>query len=75
MLSTYHALAWQTTSRSRGFTKSDRSQNVFGSGSNPSDVKKRSPMRTISSGVTFRALRMSSSDTRYGPPPGGATMS
>src|SRR5918999_555761 len=26
-----HALAWQTTSRSRGFTKRDRSQNVFGS--------------------------------------------
>ena len=42
-LSMSHALAWQTTSRSRGFTNSERSQNVFGSGSNPSEVKKRSP--------------------------------
>ena len=35
---TSQALAWQTTSRSRGRTKSDRDQNVAGSGANPSDV-------------------------------------
>src|SRR5260370_16633948 len=45
--STSHALAWQTTSRSAGFVKSDLSQNVFGSGANPSDVKKLSPYFTI----------------------------
>ena len=33
-----HALAWQTTSRSFGRTKSERSQNVFGSGAKPSEV-------------------------------------
>ena len=41
--STSQALAWQTTSRSCGFTNSERSQNVAGSGSKPSEVKKRSP--------------------------------
>ena len=30
-----HALAWQTTSRSRGRVKSERSQNVCGSGVEP----------------------------------------
>ena len=55
--STFHALAWHTTSRSRGLTNSDRSQNVFGSGSNPSEVKKRSPMRTISSGSSRLRLQ------------------
>ena len=43
LLSISHALAWQTTSRSRGFTTSERVQNVFGSWGRPSDVKKRSP--------------------------------
>ncbi len=47
-----HALAWHTTSRSAGFVNSDRSQNVAGSGWNPSDVKKRSPCRTISRAST-----------------------
>ena len=30
-----HALAWQTTSRSRGRVSSERSQNVLGSGAKP----------------------------------------
>src|SRR5437899_2438975 len=34
-LSTSHALAWQTTSRSRGFTNNDLSQNVGGRAANP----------------------------------------
>ena len=42
-LSTSQAEAWHTTSRSFGFVKSERSQNVWGRGSNPSEVKKRSP--------------------------------
>ena len=33
-----HALAWQTTSRSAGFVKSERAQNVSGSGAKPSEV-------------------------------------
>ena len=33
-----HALAWQTTSRSRGRTNSERDQKVDGSGANPSEV-------------------------------------
>ena len=41
--STSQALAWHTTSRSRGFRNSERSQNVSGSGAKPSDVKKLSP--------------------------------
>ncbi len=45
--STSQALAWHTTSRSRGFTKSERFQNVSGSGAKPSDVKKPSPYFTI----------------------------
>ena len=61
-LSMSQALAWQTTSRSRGLTNSDRSQNVFGSGSKPSDVKNRSAMRTISSASTFLALSRSVSE-------------
>jgi len=32
------ALAWQTTSRSLGLVKSDRSQKVGGSGSKPRDL-------------------------------------
>ena len=44
---TSQALAWQTTSRSRGFVSIERSQNVFGSGSRPSEVKKPSARCTI----------------------------
>jgi hypothetical protein len=54
-LSIDHALAWHTTSRSAGWTKSERSQNVCGSVRKPSDVKKRSPIRTISRASTFFA--------------------
>jgi hypothetical protein len=57
-----HALAWQTTSRSLGLTNSDRSQNVFGSGARPSEVKKRSAIRTISMGSTFFASSRSVSE-------------
>jgi hypothetical protein len=46
--SMFQALAWQTTSRSRGWVNMDRSQNVAGSGSRPSDEKKRSAARVIS---------------------------
>ena len=38
---TSHALAWQTTSLPVGLVNIERSQNVSGSGSRPSDVKKR----------------------------------
>src|SRR6266851_9458604 len=41
------ALAWQTTSRSKGLVNIERSQKVWGSGSNPSEVKKASPILTI----------------------------
>ena len=34
----YQALAWHTTSRSRGRENKDRSQNVGGSESKPSEV-------------------------------------
>ena len=34
----YHALAWHTTSRSRGLENWDRSQNVAGRESKPSEV-------------------------------------
>src|SRR4030095_7528655 len=47
LLSTSHALAWQTTSRSAGFVKSDRSQKVGGSFSKPIDIKKPSPYFTM----------------------------
>jgi hypothetical protein len=47
LVSTSQALAWHTTSRSAGFTNSDRSQNVCGSGAKPSEVKKASPACTI----------------------------
>ena len=40
--STSQADAWQTTSRSVGFTNNDRCQNVAGSSSNPSELKKGS---------------------------------
>ena len=53
------ALAWQTTSRSRGFTNSERSQNVFGSGAKPSEVKKPSPYFTMPMGSTFFAFSRS----------------
>src|ERR1700674_629048 len=56
--STSHALAWQTTSRSAGFVKSDLSQNVFGSGANPSDVKKFSPYFTIPRGSVFSCTQL-----------------
>ena len=69
-----HALAWQTTSRSRGFRKSDRSQNVFGRGANPRDVKNRSPILTISSGSILCAFRLSVSE-KIGFSPWGDTMS
>ena len=42
-LSMSQALAWHTTSRSRGLTNSERSQKVLGSGAKPSDLKKPSP--------------------------------
>ncbi len=42
-----HALAWQTTSRSRGLVSIERVQNVLGSESKPSEVKKPSPKRNI----------------------------
>jgi len=45
--STVQALAWQTTSRSRGLTNIERVQKVSGSGAMPSEVKKRSPVSTI----------------------------
>ncbi len=51
-----HALAWQMTSRSRGLTKSDRSQNVCGSGAKPSDVKKRSAVCAMSTAVSLCAV-------------------
>src|SRR5678815_66877 len=47
LLSTSHALAWQTTSRSAGFVNKERSQKVGGSFSNPIDMKKPSPYFTI----------------------------
>src|SRR5467141_118888 len=53
--STSQALAWQTTSRSAGLVNNDRSQNVFGSGANPSDVKNPSPYRTIPCASVFRS--------------------
>ena len=43
---------------SRGLTNRDRSQNVFGSGSNPSEVKNRSPIRTMPSGSILRAFKL-----------------
>ncbi len=52
------ALAWQTTSRSFGFVNIERSQNVFGSGSKPSEEKNPSPYRTICSGSVFRDFRI-----------------
>src|ERR1039458_4768868 len=39
------ALAWHTTSRSLGLRKSERSQNVSGSGAKPREVKK--PSRSL----------------------------
>ena len=63
-LSMSHALAWQTTSRSRGFTNSERSQNVLGSGAKPIEVKKPSPYFTMPMGSTFFAF--SRSVTSYG---------
>jgi hypothetical protein len=72
MLSTFHALGWQTTSRSRGFTNSDRSQNVFGSGAKPSDEKNRSPILTISTGSILRAFRVSVSENAVFSPAGAA---
>src|ERR1017187_6171369 len=46
-VSTSHALAWHTTSRSLGLRNSERSQKVCGSGSHPSETKKFSPYFTI----------------------------
>jgi hypothetical protein len=69
-----HALAWHTTSRSRGFTSIDRSQKVPGSESSPSEVKKPSPKRVICAASRFFA-RISS--VRSYPAPGafrGATI-
>jgi hypothetical protein len=60
-LSTSHALAWQTTSRSRGLVNIDRSQNVGGSGSRPSEVKNASPVFTIFTASHF--LRTMAADT------------
>ena len=54
-LSIDHALAWQTTSRSAGLVKSERSQNVCGSGAKPRDVKKPSPVRTMARASIFCA--------------------
>ena len=72
-LSMSHALAWQTTSRSFGFTNSERSQNVFGSGAKPSDSKKPWPYFTMPMASTFFAF--SSSVMSYGGfCCGGATM-
>ena len=45
------ALAWQTTSRSRGFWKSDRTQKERGRLGKPIEVKKPTPSWTIFSGV------------------------
>jgi hypothetical protein len=41
------ALAWQTTSRSRGLVSSERSQKVSGSAGMPSETKKFSAVRVI----------------------------
>ncbi len=54
-LSTSHALAWQTTSRSRGRTNSERFQKVSGSGAKPSEVKKPSPYFTMPMASVFFA--------------------
>ena len=58
---TSQALAWQTTSRSRGLVNIDRSQNVAGSGSSPSEVKNASPVFTIFTASHF--LRTMAADT------------
>ena len=52
------ALAWQTTSRSRGRVNMERSQKVFGSGANPSERKNRSPYCTIPTGSMLRVFKM-----------------
>ena len=68
----FTAAAWfyvdAIAARTAIFTK------VFGSGANPSDEKKRSPIRTISSGSTFFAFRLSVSENACFSP-AGATMS
>ena len=46
-LSMSQAEAWQTTSRSAGFTNIERFQKVSGSGAKPSEVKNPSPAFTI----------------------------
>ena len=66
------ALAWQTTSRSRGRTNIERCQKVSGSGSRPNEVKKFSPYFTSACGVVF--LRTSAAATsRLRALPAGAT--
>src|SRR5208282_3646001 len=60
------ALAWQTTSRSAGLVKSDRSQKVCGSGAKPIEVKKPSPYFTIPFASRFFFL---SSSVILTPPP------
>ena len=42
LASMLQALAWQTTSRSRGFTSSERCQKLSGSVGMPSETKKSS---------------------------------
>ena len=56
---TSQALAWQTTSRSRGLVNIERSQKVFGSGSSPSEVKNASPVFTIFTASHFLATSAS----------------
>src|SRR5271170_4928672 len=55
---TSEALAWQTTSRSRGRVNCDRSQKLAGKGSKPSEVKKLSPNLTIDFASIFFAARV-----------------
>ena len=52
------ALAWHTTSRSRGLRNSERSQKVCGSGAKPSEVKKPSPYCTICFQSVLRFFRI-----------------
>src|SRR3546814_14685639 len=63
LLSRSQAEAWHTTSRSRGRVICERCQNVSGSGANPSEEKKPSPVFTIFSGsylfVTSRSVTRS----------------
>src|SRR3546814_10155299 len=62
LLSRFQAEAWQTTSRSRGRVICERCQNVSGSGANPSEEKKPSPVFTIFSGSYLFATSRSRSE-------------